>query len=198
MTETSSRQEELRALRLAAEQGDWNGCRSASERLLSRLPVELAVRLTRDHVMRRLPVFERHHPGVRWPREFIESMDDSGASPSEREWPEAEDDFSGPGANSFTSAVEALWRAGRLIEHVQRCVPELVNALSESIMAEKGEFWGSRNPQAWALWYRLTASGDNDPRIVDIQLAMKRDPQAAAVQRDSWLEVSDWLEAALR
>jgi hypothetical protein len=197
MTEPSSSDDELRALRLAAERDDWNGCRAASQKLLLRLPGRRAVQLIRDQVMRRLPAFERHQPDVHWPREFIESSD-GDPSRVERAWPEAVDDFAGPGANNFTSAVEALWKASRLTLDKRRCASELVNALSGAIMAEKCEFWGARNPEAWALWYQLAASGDIDPRIADIQLALKRDPESAAVQRTAWLEVAHQLEAALR
>jgi hypothetical protein len=197
MTEPSSSHEELRALRLAAEQRDWNGCRDASKKLLLRLACGRALLLTRDHVMRRLPVFERHHPSVQWPREFIESIGGGPAS-IKQAWPEQEDEFRGPGANNFTTAVESLWKASRLTADEQQCASELVNALSGAIMAESTEAWGSRHHDEWALWYQLASSGESDPRISAIQLVMARDSEAAAVQRTGWLEVAERLEGALR
>ncbi|HEX8702973.1 MAG TPA: hypothetical protein VF815_29320 [Myxococcaceae bacterium] len=198
MTEPSPVEESLQALRLAAEKQDWNGCRTALEKLLLRLPARCAVLMTRDHVMRRLPLFERHQPGVRWPREFIESIDAEDAPGAERVWPEAEDDFPGPGANSFTSAVESLWRASLHMEGAQLCAAELVGAISGAIMAEYVEHWGSRHPREWALWYELALSGESDPRMTDIQLAMLRDPDVKRLKRAAWFEVADRLEAALR
>lgn len=197
MTEPSSIEETLQALRLAAERLDWNGCRTASEELLLQLPTRRAVLLTRDQVRRRLPVFEQHQPGVSWPREFIESIDAGSGSRDERSWPEAEDDFPGPGANSFTSAVESLWKASQLMTDEQQCAPLLVNALSGAIMAEGAEHWGSRHPNEWALWYELALSGESDPRMTDIQLAMMRDPDVKSLERAAWLEVADRLEEAL-
>ena len=38
---------ELKALRLSAERGDWNGCVGMTERLLRRLPANRAVMLVR-------------------------------------------------------------------------------------------------------------------------------------------------------
>jgi hypothetical protein len=196
MAEPSPHQEELRALRVAAEQRDWNGCRAASEKLLLRLSCRRALLLTRVQVMRRLPVFERHQPAVRWPREFIESIE-GDASHIERSWPEAEDDFASPGANSFTSAVEALWKASRLSENEQRCATELVNALSSAIMAESTEHWGSHHPEEWALWYQLALSGESDPRMTTIQINMVRDPEVMKLERSAWLNVAAQLESAL-
>ena len=196
MTEPSPTNEELRVLRLAAERGDWNGCRAASEKLLLRLTCRRALGLARDYVMRRLFAFERHQPDVHWPREFIESID-GDPSHTKQEWPESEDDFAGPGANSFTSAVEALWKASRLIMDEQRCVSELVNALAGAIMAERSEFWGSRNPEEWMRWYSQPPDSD-DMSGFKILMAAAKDPDVMRLERAGWLEVADQLEEALR
>jgi hypothetical protein len=196
MTEPGTFGAELQALRLAADQGDWNGCRAATYGLLVRLPMRRALSLARDHVARRLPAFERHQPNVSWPREWIGAVGEPTSMQSSMSWPD-EDDFPGPGANSFISAVRSLVTASQFLENVQQCAHHLVDAFSKSIMAEKCEFWGALNPDAWARWYELAASGDNDPRIAEIQLALKRDPQAAAVQRGAWMDVASRLEEAL-
>lgn len=196
MTTPSAWIEDLRVLQRAAEQRDWNGCRDASERLLLRLPSRRALGLTRGYLLRRLFVFEKHQPQVHWPREFIEATD-GDPSHAKTSWPEAEDDFAGPGANNFTSAVEALWKAGRLLEDAQPCAKELVNALAGAIMAEGTESWGSRHPEEWSLWYQLALSGENDPRASTHQLQMARDPDVLRLERIAWLEVADRLEEAL-
>lgn len=198
MTEPSSLEESLQSLRSAANQRDWNGCRAPLEKPLLRLPARRAVSLVRAQVLHRLPVFERHHPGVRWPREFIESIATEAAPSDKREWPESEDDFPGPGANNFTSAVESLWSASLHTEDSRQCAAELVDAISGAIMAEYVEHWGARHPREWALWYKLALSGESDPRLTDIQLAMLRDADVRTLVRASWLEVADRLEAALR
>ncbi len=198
MSDQSSFTQEVHALRVASERRDWNSCRDAVEALLLRLPTSHAVRLTRDFVARRLSVFERQQPGVHWPREFIESVGEGGPLGIERAWPEEEDDFPSPGANSFTSAVESLWKANRLMENPRQCVLELVNALSGVIIAEEDEHWGSRHPEEWALWYQLALSGESDPRKSSIRIAIATDPEVKWLERAAWLGLADQLEAALR
>jgi hypothetical protein len=188
---------ELRALRLSAEQGDWNGCVDMTEKLLRRLPASRAVMLVRELVTRRLPLFERHQPGVRWPREFVESIQGTQPMSDGRIWPEAEDDFPGPGANSITSAVEHLWRASRLVDDAHQRIDELGSAVACAILAETGESWGARHPEEWALWYQLASVGSSDPRVTDTLIAIKRDPESVRLTRAAWLEVAERLEEAL-
>jgi hypothetical protein len=197
MGEQSSLGQEVQALQLLAERGDWNACRAATEALLLRLPASHAVRLTRDFLERRLPAFERQQPGVLWPRELLALAEGTGPSASNRVWP-FEDEFPGPGANGFTKALECLWLANQRMTDVKRCVAELVDAISDAILAETSEHWGSRHPEEWAIWYRLASSFESSPRTADIQLAKMRDPDVKRLKRAAWLELAGSLEAALR
>ena len=197
MNEYHSPKQELDALRLAAERQDRNACWDATRKLLHRLPAKLALRFSQEFVARRLPAFERHQPGVSWPREFIEAISGTGTATDRRTWPEAEDDFAGPGANSFTSAVEALWKAGRFTEDEQRRSELLADAIVGAINAERLEYWGSQHPDMWALWYQLVSTGLNDPRITEIQITIMKDPGAMRVERAAWSEAIQHLEEAL-
>jgi hypothetical protein len=197
MKDQNSLEQGIQAMRLVAERGDWNSSRDATEALLLRLPTSHAVRLTRDFVARRLPVFERQQPGVHWPRELLEVVTEEGSASSGRSWSFG-DNFPGPGSASFANAVECLWRASLRREDALQCAAELVDALSGAIMAERSEHWGARHPKEWALWYQLAWSGDNNRRTTEIQIAMMRDPDVKRLERAGWLEVADRLEAALR
>jgi hypothetical protein len=196
MNDQNSFEPDVHALRVAAERGDPNACRDATEALLRRLPTDNAVRLTRDFVSRRLPAFERQHPSVHWPRELLETVTQEDSVSEGRSWPD--DEFPGPGGNSFAKAVESLWIASLRVENAQQCSAELVNSLSWAIMTEKVEHWGSRHPREWALWYQLVWRDDDDPRKTDIMMAMAADPDVKRLARAGWLEVADRLEAALR
>jgi len=189
-------EQEIQYLRLGAERGDVNGCWEATQKLLRRLPAERALGLARDFVTRRLPAFERHQPGVPWPREFIESVTSTRSAPPSKTWPEGEDDFPGPGANSFIAAVEYLWKASHQPDDTRRC-ELLANALERAVSAERLEYWGTLHPQEWAHWYQLAASGSDDRSQYDTLLAIKRDPETAAVQRAAWLELAERLAGAL-
>jgi hypothetical protein len=197
MNEQSPLSQEVQALRSAAEEGGWNQCRAATEVLLLRLPTSRAVQLARDFIADRLPVFERQQPGVLWPRELLGAVREKGSSSRERIWPE-EDEFSGPGGNSFKKAVESLWHGSLRTDDTRQCTADMVDAISSAIMAERVEHWGSRHPKEWALWYELALSGESDPRMTDIQLAMLKDPALKRLKRDAWLELAERLEAALR
>jgi hypothetical protein len=197
MSETQSPEQELAALRLAAEHQDRNACWDATRKLLHRLPARIALQFSQDFVARRLHCFERHQPGVSWPREFIESISETRPAASSKTWPEAEDDFAGPGANSFTSAVEALWKASRFAEDEQQRSELLADAIVGAINAERLEYWGSQHPDMWALWYQLVSTGLEDPRIVNIQITIKKDPEAMRVEKEAWTEAAHHLEEAL-
>lgn len=195
MSEPQSLEAEFRTLHLASERFDRNSCWGATQRLLRRLSARQAVLLVREFVTRRLPVFERHQPGVHWPREFIDASAPGLADG--RTWPEGEDDFSGPGANSFTSAVEALWKASLSTQEEQRRSELLADALVGALNAERVEHWGARHPERWALWYRLASSGLEDPRMVEIQLTILRDPDARRIEKEAWKEAAQLLKEAL-
>lgn len=200
MDDQSSVEEALQAARLAAEQGDWNVWRAAIEPLLLRLPTGHAVRFTRDFVARRLPVFERHQPGMSWVREVLEALTHpEDAASSGRKWPFWEDS-SGPGGANFANAVESLWIANQRREDARRCTAELVDAVSDAIMAEAIEPWGASHPEEWALRHELAMAEDRDQhlRSYDIQLVMMSDPGVQSRKRAGLLEVADLLEAALR
>ena len=182
-------------MRLAAERADWNSCADATKPLLLQLPPLQAVRLTRDFVASRLPAFERQQPGVHWPRNLLKAVTEEAPDSNEGAW-QFEDEFTGPGGNNFAKAVESLWIAS-LLEDEQQRAAELMNALSEAIMTERVEHWGSRYPKEWSLWYQLVWSEEDDRLKTEIQISMLRNPEVMRLGRAGWLEVADRLEAAL-
>jgi hypothetical protein len=197
MDDQNSVEEALQAARVGAEQGDWNAWRAAIEPLMLRLPISHAVRFTRDFVAHRLPVFERHQPGMSWVREVLEALTHpEDAASSGREWPFWEDS-TGPGGASFANAVESLWIANQRRGDARQCTAELMDALERAIMAEALEPWGASHPEEWALWYELGMAGEGDRRVDEIQLVMVSDPDVKSRKRAGLLEVADLLEAAL-
>ncbi len=199
MAEQDSADGELRALRRAADERDWNGCRDAIGKLLSRLPAPAALELVRRELERRLPLFERHQPGVSWPRDLIESLRVANSSDGTGlPWPaEDDDDFPGPGANSFSNGLYELWQALGFAADAPRRIEALVDAVSGAVMAEMVEAWGTRHPAQWARRYELGLSAEYEPELYALQLAMVRDPETARIERAAWLDVADRLAEAL-
>lgn len=189
---------ELQALRRAADANALNDCRDALEKLLRRLPPAQALELARQQVERRLPLFERQQPGVLWPRDFLESLrvaDPSGEDG--RRWPWEDDEFPGPGANTFIRGIDELWRARRLTADEPRRIEALVDAIAAAIIAEETDAWGARNPERWAYWYESAGTGEADPERGRILLACSLDPESVRIKREGWHEVADRLAEAL-
>lgn len=198
MAEPASIEAELSTLRSAATRGDLNGCCDAMEPLLQRLAAPRALELVRQQVERRLPVFERHQPGVTWPRDFLQNL--RSADPvgeGTLRWPWENDTFPGPGANNFIRGVDALLRVRRLTSDEPRRIATLVEAISTVIVAEQSEAWGARHPEQWAYWYESAGAGEADPKRWDIMVACAQDPQSVRIMREAWLDVADRLAEAL-
>lgn len=196
MTQFNSVDGDILALRRAGDMGDWNSCLDATRRLLSRLPAKEALGLIKNQVAARLPGFEYHQPGVTWPRELIETVIEAG-TPDGWCWPD-DDEFPGPGANNFISAVEHLWRASQNEDDNEKRIGCLVRAVASAIMAEKLEKWGTRHFEQWQRWYKQAL--DQDERMVQLRLQeqMVFGSEGTEIGRKAWLEVADALEIALR
>lgn len=80
----------------------------------------------------------------------------------------------------------------KLAERNQQQSPE-----SDRRAPPRNEFWGSRDPEAWARWYQLPPDGDDTSRFKTLVAAAK-EPAVMQTERAAWLEVADRLEAALR
>lgn len=180
---------DLLALQQAAERREWDSCRFVTRRLLARLPLQQAVALTWEQVARRLPAFERHQPGVTWPRQFIESLSAGGGGEGWT-WPEDDGPFPGPGANTFIEAVYDLWQAARVLTGREERLEGMVDAISRVIRVDVAEDWGARHPEQWSLWYRSALSEEPSAEAQDILLEMSTTPEALHLERQGWRDVA--------
>ena len=195
MTQFGSVDDDVLALRRAGELGDWNSCLDATRRLLIRLPAEKALGVIQEQVAARLPGFERHQPGVTWPRGLVEAVTGVRMLNSWN-WPE-DDEFPGPGANNFISAVENLWKASRSADDDEKRVGSLVRAVASAIMAEKLENWGARHIEQWRHWYGQASDQDDRMEQLRLQEQMVFGPEGTEIGRKAWLRLADALEMAL-
>src|SRR5262249_4481210 len=60
--------ERAQALKVAASRSDWDACREALRDLLNGMRRQEVLQLVRNEALGYLPIFERHHPNVVWPR----------------------------------------------------------------------------------------------------------------------------------
>jgi hypothetical protein len=153
-----------------------------------------ALRLAREEVSRRLPLFESHHRGTSWPRDVLGELEAAAESAQESPPiapppPEA----TGPGGNNFVNAVEALIHAAQAATDTPRSEAFAAEAIAEAIMSEMVERWGSSYPGSWSAWYEAATSGEAPPQP-DALVAMMNDPESAAIELRGWLA----LHASLR
>lgn len=191
----SSATETLKALRDAARRRDWNACRAAAEAALSRLPAPQILGLAHQEVQRRLPLFERHHPNVNWPRDWLGMLAAGSPRALDEASPEVWGETPGPGGGNFRKAVLALSQAAAAEDGAQRAA-RAVEAIAEAVMAEMMETGGSAHREVWDRWYR-DALADAEPSEPGALLTLMNDPRVAAIELAAWNRLADELSAAL-
>lgn len=197
MSERDAVEAELRELGSGVDQQGSDACRKATSKLLRRLSSAQALEVARQQVERSLPAFERHQPGVTWPRDFLESLrvpDPLGEGG--REWPWREDEFAGPGANNFIKALNNVWEA-RQLEDGPRRLEMLVDAINDAVLSEMVEAWGARHPEEWRRWLWRGPDYESHPDRGRIQATMMTAPETLRLKRAGWLYTADRLAEAL-
>jgi hypothetical protein len=192
----------LTTLRNTDRARDWETWEGTLETLLSRLPVPTMLRLAQDEVRRRLPVFEGHHPHIRWPRVWLDALRSGEPFTFDDMTPEAMEETPGPGGNSFTEAVRRLALAAAAsgshrVTHTQE-------AISGAIVAERREIAGSKYRELWDLYYQEklrpgeeTEEEQQQHKYGWVSSKLYDDPDAAAVEVAAWNRLADEIAIAL-
>lgn len=184
----------LATLREAAQQRDWNGCHDALNDLLSRLPVPTMLQLARDEVARRLPIFERHHPHMHWPRVWLDALATRAPFTFDESTDEVLEEAPGPGGNNFAEAVQQLALAAAA--EGPQCVTHAIKAIAGVIMAEKTEAGGSKHRELWDLWLQEARKAEEYTYYWVLPI-IDREPEAVAAELAAWNRLADELAAAL-
>ena len=184
----------LKTLREAAQQRDWNACRDALEVLLSRLPVPAMLQLAHAEIQRRLPIFERNHPHMHWPRVWLDALATGAPFTFDEGAPGVLDEAPGPGGNSFTEAVRQLALA-KAADGPQR-IKHVLEAITRAIGAENKEAGARDRRELWDLWFQEALAAEEDTYYWVLQ-EIADDPKAVAAWHASWNRLIDDLAAAL-
>ena len=189
-------------LRDAAQRREWNECWETVEIALARLSISQILALAHRQVQRRLSLFERHHPDIHWPREWLDALGSGTSTVLDEAAPEVLQDAPGPGGNNFATAVQALARASKAATST-KCAAYAARAIRGAIMAEEVECAGSEAPELWRRWYenelRINAAAekgeesDAEPNPFPFYKIMKT-PKVAAVELAAWNALADELE----
>jgi hypothetical protein len=184
----------LTTLREAARQRDWNGCRDATEALLSRLPVPTMLQIAREELARRLPRFEHNHPHIHWPRVWLNALATVEPFTFDEGAPGVLDEAPGPGGNSFTEGVRQLALA--TAAEGEKCVSHAIAAISRALMSERTEAGGSKHRELWDLFFQEGLTTQEDSYTWVLRL-IADDPDTMAVELAAWNRLADELAAAL-
>jgi hypothetical protein len=152
------------------------------------------LRLAHAEVQRRLPVFERHHPHMHWPRVWLDALANTAPFKFDESTPEVLEEASGPGGNNFAEAVRQLALAAAATG--ERQITHVIEAISGAIMAEMAETGGSMHRELWDLWFQDGLTGD-EPRYPSAMVNVMNDPNVVAVDLAAWNRLADELAEAL-
>jgi len=187
--------ERLAALRDAAQRRDWNDCHDALQALLERLPVPAMLRIAHAEVARRLPIFERDHPQMCWPRVWLDALATGEPFAFDEGAPGVLDEAPGPGGNSFTEAVRQLALA-KAADGPQ-CIKHVREALTRAIGAETKEAGARDRRELWDLWFQEALADSEEYKYYWVLDEIANDPKAVAAWHASWNRLADELAAAL-
>ena len=182
----------LRQLRAAAETRDPERCQFLLKTLFMDLEFYLALAVAVERAQGFLETFELYYPDGGFARQILTQMVNTGTAPS-RLPPEAQRDFTYPGAANFMKALSDLAHAlqpGALPPRIGFLVSATVNA----IMAELVEHYYGRRMDAW----RALRANEASAEARAIAYAFWTDEEVALLDSDHWLGVADSVEAQFR
>lgn len=194
MPVTPEQETDLRALRIAAQQRQWNTMQDTLKRLLAGLEPLVALGVAAERVRDFLPVFEREYPEADWVRELALTVISYASAP--RDLPvHAVNQFPRPGCGNFIMAVFDLARAVQPEYTVFERYSHITNSVANVILAELQHTYFSAHPGVFAALRNPDAS---QQAITQAQQSFWID--AATGERDTalWLQVADAVEALLR
>jgi hypothetical protein len=131
-----------------------------------------------------LPIFEKHHPNVTWPRDFIFQFLKIPLKDRVYDFPFYKENYSSPGSNGFLQALGFLADIDRSQNNPDRYTFSLaVEAISAAIESKKLALWAMEHPNEWEEWIVT----NNKP----MQLESATADEGAS---NSWLSIADKLE----
>ncbi len=140
--------DDLEALRKAAQERDPNQAQFLLKRIFLNMPFYRALAVAVERVYRHVETFERDHPDAIWARQALVQIASLGAAPGELP-PEAMKDFNSPGAANFVKALFDLAHATRQGSQIEARIGYLVSAVVNAIMAELVASWYGPRLDEW-------------------------------------------------
>jgi hypothetical protein len=192
-------QPDIAALRVAAQQREWNTLQDTLKRLLTLLEPMAGLEIAAVRIHQHLPRFEHYYPEAGWVRELVLGVVSYAVAP--KDLPNhAVNQFPSPGCGNYVSAVLDLARTVQPGVSPFERYSFITNAIANTILAELMDTYYSTRPD---LWQRLTTQADEiDPETgltarQAITMQFWSDAEVAAQDTAAWLEIAEACAAKL-
>lgn len=186
-------QPDIEALRLAAQQREWNNLQDTLKRLLALLEplagTEIAAIRIHDH----LPRFEYYYPEAGWVRQLVLTVVSYASAPGDLPV-HAVNQFPSPGCGNFVSAVLDLARTVQPGVSPFERYSYITSAIANTLLAELMDFYYSEHEDEWA---RLNEGADEVNPATSLTIRqetyMKFWTDGRVAERDTaaWLAIAD-------
>lgn len=188
---TPQQQNDLKALRAAASQREWNTSQDTFKRLITDIDLLVALQIPAEQVKAFLPIFGGYFPEAGWVKELLLTVVAYASAPKDLPV-HTVGQFPAPGCGNFLMAVFDLARTVQTEYTVFERYSHLTNALANSILADLQHTYFSQHPEIYA---KLRDLQDDDEAQAaaraKIQYDFWLDDEVAARDTQLWLHVAD-------
>jgi len=194
---------DLQDLRQAARDRNQEQMQYLLKRLLQDLSFFVALSIPLERIYSFLDIFESYYPEEEWVRKLVLAINSFGMPPDDRIVEIAlEQPFNAPGIGNFVKAVYDATQAMQSRHTREARLGYIASAIVNTIMAELAESWYGDRVEDWQRvrqnQYDPINGEYSDPVATEIAYQFWIDPQTAALDTGSWLEVADSIEQKFR
>lgn len=182
---------DLKTMRIAAQQREWNTLQDTFKRLIANLEPLIALQIAAPRVQGFLPTFESYYPEAGWVKELLLTVIAYASAPSELPV-HVLNQFPSPGCGNFLMSVFELAWTVQPGEEVFERYSHITNAVSNAILAELQHLYFRTHPNEYAALHE-----DNAWVRSKIQAKFWLDAEVAQRDTRRWLEITDDLEKML-
>lgn len=137
-------------LREAAKKHQWLECENILPVLLQNLNPKDMIKLTAAYVARFLPIFEKHHPEVTWPRKALDILARDGQTDESVEF-RLNDESPIHTVDIFFRAISYVDNASERQDNPKSCAIASANAIFCIITAFQLDYGLANFPSAWKI-----------------------------------------------
>lgn len=172
-------------LRDAAFRYDWQKCEQVSKKLFRLLTLDNVIDVVVHQLITHLPIFERFHPDVKWPRVFLLQFLGTQSTNKVFDFPFYRETYSSPGSDGFIQALGFLADIEKSRSKPDTYTFDLaVDAVTLIIQSRRLVLWATEHPDEWELWIK------SDGKPVKIKSAGVEALTIQEAVRDSWLNIA--------